>query len=45
MLVIFTIISFKVLQGDVKTSFLNGNLSKDIYIYIYIYAPIEGLCD
>jgi hypothetical protein len=35
MLVIFTIISFKVFQMDVKTTFLNGELSKDIYIYIY----------
>jgi hypothetical protein len=39
MLVIFTIISFKVLQVDVKATFLNGDLSKDIY------APIEGFCD
>jgi hypothetical protein len=35
MLAIFRIISFKVLQMDVKTTFLNGDLS--IYIYIYIY--------
>jgi hypothetical protein len=30
MLVIFTIISFKVLQVDVKTTFLNGDLSNKI---------------
>jgi len=38
MLAIFTIIFFKVLQMDVKTTFLNGDFSKDIYIYIYICA-------
>jgi len=41
MLAIFRIISFKVFQMDVKTTFLNGNLSfslsLSIYIYIYIY--------
>jgi hypothetical protein len=42
MLAIFTIIFFKVLQMDVKTTFLNGDFSKDIYMHQLKGFVIKG---